>query len=321
MNKELIKYEDQIYGQVTDNITLLTKALAESQNMITDLKAIAEEKNRAISQLENDNENNKKLAEELNEELQNKRQALEAIETDRAMLAEMKINALKLSELINDEKEKIEQLDIEKAEYKEAKDALVSENEKLKSDLEGEQKKYSKLEQEYNKSVVKCRNDIEKKNEEINTFMSKIDKLEGDKKGLEYDKNVLIQKVDKLEKEINILSDPNQNEKCKSLKNDLNNLQGTIENLQNDIKWLIGYAKATDDKVKKFYKGDKNDLNEHNNWLCNKLKDNNFIKFFGNNIPKDELKNDKQTSVSDQSEQDNLVEQKKTHQKVDRGLA
>lgn len=310
MDNQLMKYEDQIFGQVTDNITLFTKALAESQNMIVDLKAIAEEKSRVISRLEYENENNKNMIEQISQELKSKCQVIEEFEDDQALMSEMKLNALKLAGLLNDENEKINQLETEKAEYKTAKEVLVSENEKLKCNLDSEKKKYSDLEREHNKSVVDFRNKIEELNKTINEYKLTIDKLKCDKEYLEEENKELNIKVENLNEKINILSDPSQNEKCKDLQDELNNLRKTVNSLQNDINWLKGYAKATDDKVKRFYNGNKTDLDKHNDWLCNQPKDKDFIRFFGNDVPKYETKNDENTAGCEQPEY-NVSEQKK----------
>lgn len=317
MEKELIKYEDQIYAQVTDNITLLTKALAESQNMIADLKAITVEKSRVISKLECENENNNKAVEQLNKELQSKNQVLGESEADRMLMSEMKINALRLADLINDEQEKHRQLIEGKTAFENEKKALVSENEKLKSNLENAREKYTECDRALNKAVVDNRKAINEKEEKIKKLMSKIGELESENNDLS-----IINK--ELEKEKNQMSDTicGQQEKLDKLKE----LNDTLEVLKKDKKWLIDYAKSTDEKVKKYYTGDKKALDDHRNWLCNMSKDDDFKKFFGDdscenyNQDYSNAKVDEANAADNKNESDNSQNQKeKSNTKIERG--
>lgn len=285
MDKELLKLEEQIYSQCADNISGVMKALTDSRDMISDLKAIADEKDRVIARLENENESNKEKAERLSGELKDKTAEIERMSGDRALFEKMKVGSLELAELINDEREKTAQLDNEIKKYAEAKEKILSENEKLKNDLLKARNEIIKNKQALDKETVAVRNkdgEIDELNKKIKELKKKNADLEKENeklgnKNLELvDQNSdLEERKSELEQQLQTLSGERDSDADK-----IRRLSGEIAGLRKDIDWLTNYAKGTDDKVKKFFRDDKQPLTEHNNWLCNRPKDDTYKKFF-----------------------------------------
>lgn len=283
MDKELIKFEDQIYAQVSDNITLFEKSLADSQNMINDLKSIAEEKNRIIDGLENEKKNNNEKISQLESELEQKNAELDKSRSDMDRLENLKVDALKLAELVNETENRKAELDTKIAYYQELSDNLVSENKRLKSELEKETNNRKEYERKLNIEVVAHRDDTDKLNgiikglnDKINKLTGEIDELNGEIDKLEEKNEQLNGEKSSFEEEI---ADKDTEIKRLTLEHDIS--QKMIKSLKGDIQWLIGYAKDLDRKVMNSYQGNKQELDEHNRWLCNDSKGEDFKKFFG----------------------------------------
>lgn len=295
VDKELYKFEDQIYAQVTDNITAYIKSYADSQSMISDLKAISVEKNKYISQLESENHNYSEIVDNLKKVLVEKKQELKEAEEDLQLLNEIKSDSLKLSVLINDEQEKIKQLEIEKQEYEEARKKIVDENERLKSNLKAKEKALSDCQHNFDSEVVNHRKDcdekekiISEKDKVITSLNVQIEELNADTDKLNEENESLKRKIGKMEAEIKELSDECEAHKSDKHDEELQAAIKKISDLQSDVDWLIGYAKATDEKVRKYFRGDTSDLNGHNKWLCNQPKDQQFKRLFGISNDNDE---------------------------------
>ena len=319
MDKELFKYEDQIYAQLNDNITAYVKKFADVQNMVSDLKAIAEEKNRYVASLENENKEYLTKIEYLDSEAENNKKKLAEYEKEKAFFDDLKADSLNLAALIREENSKIEELAEKKQEYEEAKNEIVTLNQRLKSDLDKKTDEYIKLDQKYNSQVAEYRNkeqEIDKKNIEIISInkekkglkdniaelQEKIQKLENEKNKLIENNNDLKKQNDELSKKLSEASD--NNEFTEQMKQQIEEQKS----LEKDIEWLKGYAKATDEKVKKYFQGDKRDLDAHNHYLLWEPKDDKYNKFFpeNNEVKKEIPKIEEKQKPEDNKEKINI---------------
>lgn len=284
MDKELLKFEDQIFGQISDNLTKLTKALADSQNMISDLKLIADKKGNALTELESDNDKLEELNKILSLNLEEKKSELESNKKELERLEELKLDSLTLAQLIKDNEELKKSLEDEKNEYVSKKEQLESENEKLKTDIEEEKKLKVEYEQKLNAETTKNRKlnkkikDLEEqcKNQEatINSLTEKMDDLDGELSNSKSEISCLNNTIEEMKDYIS----------PEKLKNIIYEKDIIIQSLEGDVNWLIGYAKGTDDKVKSYFNGKQEELNKHNNWLCNEPKNEEYIKFFDDGV-------------------------------------
>ena len=101
MDRELLKFEEKFFSDVNDNITTYIQSLADSQNMISDLKNIATEKNKLISELESIKKANEKKISDLSDELENANEKLKEYEADIQKYRSLKVDAVTLVDLIN----------------------------------------------------------------------------------------------------------------------------------------------------------------------------------------------------------------------------
>ena len=196
-----------------------------------------------------------------------------------------------LAQLIEENKELKKSLEDKKQEYVSKKEKLESDNEKLKTDIENEKKLKVKYEQALNNEIVKHNkavNQVSELNEKIGDLKEQCKNQETTISSLTKD---LKKKDEALKSSADKISLLNENvKKMKSytspeeLKNKINEKDIIIKSLEEDVKWLIGYAKGTDDKVRGYFGGSQEELNKHNNWLCNEPKDGTYKKFFGDGV-------------------------------------
>ena len=291
MDKELLKFEDQIFGQISDNLTKLTKVLADSQNMISDLKLIADKKGNALTELESNNDKLEELNIILSSELKEKKSELESNKGELERLGKLKLDSLTLAQLIKDNKDLKKSLEDEKQEYVSKKEKLESDNEKLKTDIENEKKLKVKYEQALNNEIVKHNkavNQVSELNKKIGDLEEQCKNQEATISSLTEDLN---EKDEALKSSADKISLLNENvEKMKDYispevyNTEINEKSKKINSLEKDVEWLIGYAKGTDDKVRSYFGGKQEELNKHNNWLCNEPKDGVYKKFFGDGV-------------------------------------
>ena len=311
MNKELIQYEDHIYSQVSDTYSLITKTIADTQNMLDDLKAIAKEKDDMISSLENE----KQSLEFENEKLQsdNKQQIdkIAAYEKDMAFFENIKIDSVRLADLIVEKETELELLEKQKYEFEKDKLTILSENKKLKSDLDDKKRELSAKQQDYDSYVNTQRNvekelnnRIQKLTQDNYLLSQKMKTVENEAKELKEQNNVAADEIEELRgKNDELISQLQEmSNKLNGNKDDIsgdNNsdmektvseneeLKKQIDELNKDVEWLVGYAKGTDRKIKSYFNSHKKELEEHHNWLCNKPKDETYKKFFESNSEDD----------------------------------
>ncbi len=315
MSSEILKFEDQIYSQVTDNLSALAKALADSQTMINDLKQIAEEKNKAISNAEN--AASEALLKLLNadNEIEKLKSELEEAEANAGLYERLKTKSGKLADLIIAEQEKCKKYDDAVKLYDELSKDLKEENKRLTSALKSSQDDYNNCQQSLDGEIAAHRKDNKEKDSKIKSLEGQVEKLTSDKgdlaKKLEFSQNIYTQlKTEKelLEGKLNKANDElttvngelkSTEELLKSSKKEegllnehIKELESTntnqeINRLKEDIKWLRNYAAATDDKVKRYFQvhtkhaRDDEALPNHRNFLEYDEKDINWKKFFG----------------------------------------
>lgn len=291
MDKELLKFEDQIFGQISDNLTKLTKALADSQNMISDLKLIADKKGSALTELESDNDKLEELNKKLSSKLKEKKSELESNKGELERLEKLKLDSLTLAQLIQENEKLKKSLEDEKNEYVSKKEQLESENKKLKTDIKDEKKDKIKFKQELDEEIVEHKKAVD----EVSKLNEKIRDLEEQCKNQEATINSLKEDLEKKDEDLKCNADEirrlnESNEKMKDYisrevyNTEINKKSEKINSLEKDVEWLIGYAKGTDDKVRSYFDGKQEELNKHNNWLCNEPKDGVYKKFFGDGV-------------------------------------
>lgn len=279
MDRELLKFEEKFFSDVNDNITTYIQSLADSQNMISDLKNIATEKNKLISELESIKKANEKKISDLSDELENANEKLKEYEADIQKYRSLKVDAVTLVDLINQNEIKSKELEDQRNEYLELKEKLENDNFELNSKLDRKEKEYQKAMKELDKKEVD-RKELEGKLDQKN---KDIEKLQDDYNELS-DKSIeLISSLKDAEEKIDSLNNQleEKNSDYASYKIDA---ESRISKLEEEKEWLIGYAKGTDEKILNYKRGNKSDLEGHANWLMNEIKDDSFTRFFGNKL-------------------------------------
>lgn len=288
MDKELLKFEDQIFGQISDNLTKLTKALADSQNMVSDLKLIADKKGNALTELESDNDKLEELNKILSSDLDEKKSELESNRGELERLEKLKLDSLTLAQLIQENEKLKKLLEDEKNEYESKKEQLESENKILKTDIKNKKKLIVEYDQKLNEEITNHRDEVSKLNEKIEGLEEQCENQETTINSLKEDLKKKDEDLKCNADEIRRLNESNEKMKDyisrEEYNTEINEKSEKINSLEKDVEWLIGYAKGTDDKVRSYFGGKQEELNKHNNWLCNEPKDGVYKKFFGDGV-------------------------------------
>ncbi|MBQ7008826.1 MAG: hypothetical protein IJN05_06375 [Ruminococcus sp.] len=297
MDKELKKFEQHIYSQVSDSFRQMAQTMAETGSMLDDLKAVAAEKDSIISELNEEINSLKSRNEQLQTSVNAQSEKIADYEKNIVFFEQVKIDSVKLADLIRKEEDAINSLDEEKHKLIEIENKYLTENERLKSDNGNLKRQLNSKQHEFDEAVASNRIVVQEKDNKIGFLEqdkddltkkltaaeSQLEKHEAKNKKLKEEIEKSKEEISELKKQLRELSekaDDKDNEQSDEVsaetekliyENDELNIQ--VDKLKQDVQWLIGYAKGIDGKIKNYFKNQKNELEAHHNWLCNKPKD------------------------------------------------
>lgn len=273
-------YREKINDELFMHIAESVKKLESMQEMIHDLSNIEHVLMEITKNKENENDNLEYELKQCKDNLKQKDIYIEKLEQRELEYNKIEKNTLRITELLaylEQEKNKFEE---EKKTFRYEKHKFEEDKRTLKTSLFEANDKINKLSEERDKTKI----EIDELHVEIKELLREKEELkislEKTKSEMENVKNEKTKKLKEKNEELKgkIVKLEKKNEETKENNNEL---EENISELEKTCEWYKDYARATDQKVIQFYKGEEQELDSHYyQWLSTTLysPDDDFFK-------------------------------------------